>query len=475
MADVEGKDLAKYGLDKPAATVKLEVLGKGARPVEKGLKIGGPVDPMKPDGERFAQADGVTTVVVLGGPIAKRLLAEPVKFRERELANFVTADKLVVTRGGKDITYVKEGGAWKMQAPIAADAEDEGLRELTDTLARLRAEEIVAEKPGDLKPYGLDKPDRLRVFNGDREVLNLLVGAREKIGEAGKQKDGIRAYAKLEKGDLVVLLDMAQTAKVSAEYRKRSLWEPLDVAQANAIEVDTLEGPGAFRLMKGAVGWFDADKPGERVNNEFVAEFLDALAGLKAERFVEHSPTDSGKIYGLDPVQRTVTVRTQNGQARVLRLGRLDDSKRAYARVDGPGKPPIVLLSEPDTARMTRDRGGFLVNPPKPSDVKKDEPKKEPKKDDPKAEPKKGPEKMPEIKKEPEKKPEVKKEPEKMQEPKKDEPKKDSVKSPDVKKDELKKVEPKPTGPSKVEEKKAEPIKESGPKPRTTADPPKKP
>ena len=124
------------------------------------------------------------------------------------------------------------------------------------------AEEIVAEKPGDLKPYGLDKPERWRLFNGDKEVLNLLVGSREKIGEPGKQKNGFRAYAKLDKGDLVVLLDMALTSKLSAEYRKRALWDPLDVAQATSIEVETPEGRGSFKLVKGPLGWMDPLKPG---------------------------------------------------------------------------------------------------------------------------------------------------------------------------------------------------------------------
>src|SRR5262245_37687329 len=183
VADVEGKDLAKYGLDKPAATVKLDVIGKGAKSVEKSLKIGALVDPMKPDGERFAQAEGATTVVVLGTVVSKRLLAEPVKFRERNISSFVTADKVVVTRNGKDTTFVKTAGNWKMKEPVEADAEEEALRELHDALARLRAEEIVAEKPADLKPYGLDKPDRWRLYSGDKEVLNLLVGSKEKVGD----------------------------------------------------------------------------------------------------------------------------------------------------------------------------------------------------------------------------------------------------------------------------------------------------
>ncbi|MBO0699478.1 MAG: DUF4340 domain-containing protein, partial [Zavarzinella sp.] len=335
VADVEGKDLAKYGLDKPTAVVKLDVIGKGAKTVEKALKIGGPADPMKPEGDRYAQAEGATTVVVLSGNVAKRLLAEPIKFRDRNLASFVTADKVVVTRNGKDVTFTKAAGIWKMEQPVAADAEDEALRELHDMLARLRAEEIVADKPADLKQYGLDKPERWRLYSGDKEVLNLLVGSREKIGEPGKQKDGFRAYAKLDKGNLVVLLDMSLTAKLSAAYRKRALWEPLDVAQATTIEFDTPDGPGSFKLTKGPLGWMDVANPAERVSTEAVTDFLDAFAGLKAERYVEHNTTDAGKIYGLDPARRTVTVTTQNGQKRTLLLGRTDDQKRVYAKPEG--------------------------------------------------------------------------------------------------------------------------------------------
>ena len=386
VADVEGKDLPKYGLDKPAALLKLELIGKGGRPTEKALKIGGPVDAMKPDGERFAQVEGATTVVVLGGPIAKKLLAAPIKFRERALASFVTADKIVVSRDGKDATFVKAGGNWKMTAPVPADAEDEALRDLHDALARLRAEEIVAEKPADLKPFGLDKADRWRLFNGDKEVLNLLVGGRETIPAAGSPAAGGRAYAKVDKSDLVVLLDMSLTAKLATEYRKRALWEPLDVAQATTIAVDTTEGPGSFKLTKGPLGWTDAATPLQRLSNEAVTEFLDAFAGLKADRFVEHEVKDGTKIYGLDPPRKTITVSTQNGQKRVLLLGRLDDAKRAYAKLNDPTKKEVVRLSEGDTARVNRDRSGFALigekkdpEPKKLPDGKKDaEPKKDP-------------------------------------------------------------------------------------------------
>ena len=431
IADIEGKDLAKFGLAQPMATVRLEVIGKGAKTVEKTLKIGAPVDPAKPEGERFAQADGAGTVVVLSAFMSKKLLADPIKFRERNLASFVTADKAVITRGGKDTTFEKVGGIWKVRTPVAADAEDEGLRELLDLLARLRAEEIVAEKPADLKPYGLDQPERWRWFNGDKEVLSLLVGSREKTSDPKQPIETLRSYAKLEKSDTVVLLDMALSTKLRTEYRKRVLWEPLDVANASMISVDTAEGPGSFKLIKLPTGWIDPANMGEKIDTALVTDFLDAFAGLKAERFVEVDPKEGSKIFGLEPARKTVTVTTQGNQSRTLLLGRPDESKRVYAQAPENLRRDVFVLSPADTLKINRDRNGYLVNPPKeepkvePKKVepKKVEPKVEPKKTEPKVEPKAEPKKV-------EPKVEPKAEPKKVEpkvepkaEPKKTEPK----------------------------------------------------
>jgi hypothetical protein len=167
---------------------------------------------------------------------------------------------------------------------------------------------------------------------------------------------------------------MSLTAKLAAEYRKRALWESLDVAQATMIEVDTPEGPGSFQLLKGPAGWIDPQNPGERISSQEVTDFLDAFAGLKAERYVEYAATDGGKLYGLDPAKKTITVSTQSGQKRTLLLGRVDESKRVYAKLDGKDRKEVVVLSESDTRRINRDRSGFLQL------GKKEEPKAEPKK-----------------------------------------------------------------------------------------------
>jgi Domain of unknown function (DUF4340) len=387
IAAVDVKDLKPFGLEAPTAVLRLELTG-GDKASEKVLKVGQPVDAKEPGGERFAQVEGSTTVAVLPAALAKRLVAEPIKFRDRSLASFVNADKIQVEyqqpTGARKVTFVKGAGGWRMTEPLEADAEDEALRELHDSLARLRAEELVADKPANLQPYGLDQPRaRWKLFSGDREVLSLLVGQREKIGE--KKKDGFRAYAKLEKGDTVALLDMGLTSKLAADYRKRSLWEPLDVAQATELRIETADGPGSFILTKGPLGWIDPKNPADRLSTEAINDLLDALASLKAEQFVADKGADA-KLFGLAPARKTVTVSTQSGQKRTLLLGRLDESKRAYAKIDDPARADVFLLSERDTERINRDRGALSINPPK--EEKKDEPgkKEELKKEEPKKE-----------------------------------------------------------------------------------------
>ena len=177
---LDGKDLGKYGLDKPAAVVTFELIDqRRGKEVKRALKLGKPVDEKKPEGDRYAQVEGSPLVAVVGSPVARRLLGEPVRFLNRSLASFINADRIELTRGERKLVFQKDAG-WKLKSPVDADAEDESLRELHDTLARLRADDIVAEKPANLSEYGLDKPEFVwKLFAGDKELVSLLVGKRE--------------------------------------------------------------------------------------------------------------------------------------------------------------------------------------------------------------------------------------------------------------------------------------------------------
>lgn len=340
------KDLAPYGLDKPAATVTLKLEKDGKPAGAKVLSIAAPVatKPLSGD-ERFVRVEGVPLVAVL--PVGK-LLAEPLKFRDRPVARFADADRATLKHGSREVTFAKVDGTWKLTRPVSAEAEQSDLDDLINSVARLRADELVAEKPTDLKQYGLDAPEaEWRFFDGEKEVLHLLIGSRGPDG---------RVFARRAGGDSIVKLDAGLSAKLLAEYRKRAVFAGLDAAGVETLVV-TADGKSLV-LQKANNRWEAGGQPGRVVNESIVNEVLAALGGLKAERFVADQGADL-KLYGLDPPVRTLVARGRSGTPQTLYLGRREGgSKRVYARTL-EGKGEVIVLSEADSAKLMTELTAF--------------------------------------------------------------------------------------------------------------------
>jgi hypothetical protein len=349
-------DLKSFGLDTPAAVVRLQL--SGAKPSERVLRIGKSAEntPAAQRPDRFVQVEGSPVVGVIAGPLAEQLLAAPIRFRDHAVAQFADADKAVLERGPRKATFANVDGTWKLTEPVPAAAEQTEMEDFINAVARLRADEMVAEKPADLKPYGLDKPQaHWRFLSGTKEVLNLLVG--------GPDRTGRRCYAKLAAGDVVFLLDVQTTGRVLAEYRTRAVWPtPLDAAQVEGVRFDRPRNP--FALQKVDNVWQVAGKPGELVDVKAVNDALDALARLRVERYVLDKGADP-KLYGLDPPELVIEVQTRDGK-RALQIGRTEgESKRYYARVPDTDRSDVFVISEADGARIVRDLAAFTQKLPK--------------------------------------------------------------------------------------------------------------
>ncbi len=326
-----------------------------AKPETKLLKLGNPVDAARPDGERYATVEGPAgapvMVGVISGRLAQALLVDPLKFRDRTLAKVADANRVTIERGDRKVTFVLVGGIWKMTEPVAAEAEALELDDVVRTLSDLRADEWVAEKPGDMTPFGLDKPQASwKLFAGDKEVLSLVVGANE--------KNGPRAYARLEKGDLVAFLDPTTTTRVLGEYRKRAVWSDLDAAQIETLRVTT--GNATMAFQKTPTGWSDPAQPTDVVDVLKLSETLAVLASLKAERYVADKDAKLA-LYGLESPSWVVTV-TVRGVSKSLQLGGPvggTDGKQVYARL--PDQSAVFILSAADTAKLTRERAAYVI------------------------------------------------------------------------------------------------------------------
>jgi Domain of unknown function (DUF4340) len=349
VAAYQAKDLKPFGIDAPTAVVTWRLTGP--KPTERVLKIGKVVNEKSVEAappERYVMADDSSTVAVLDGALANRLLAGALQFRDHILARFADLDKAILERGPRKAVFAKVDGTWKLTEPLQADAEQTELEDLVNALARLRADELIAEKPTDLKPFGLDAPDaRWHFLLGDKELLGLAIGSFKK----NKHSEAPRCYAKLTNGDLVFLLDPGLTKKLLGEYRNRTVWTSLDSAQVDRIHFGYSQNP--FELEKTDNTWHVAGKPAADIKSEKVSETLDALSRLQVERYMVDKNADL-KLYGLEPPQFVLEVQSPSGK-KTLHIGRAEGtSKRHYARVPEPNRSDVFIISEADADKILR-------------------------------------------------------------------------------------------------------------------------
>jgi hypothetical protein len=352
IAAYPAKNLAPFGLDKPVVvTIKLA----GSKPAEHVVKVGKPVSAASTD--RFAQVDSGPAVAVLPAGLADRLTAGPIAFRDRNLARFADADTATLERGPRKATFRRVDGTWKLTEPLEGEAEHDEMDDFVNTLARLRADALVAEKPNpaDLSKYGLEKPEaRWRLAAGDKEVLNIALGNAEDHMQ--------RRYARLAGRDLVFLLDPKLSAKALGEFRPRTVWNPsLDASQVESLRFGWARNP--FVLEKGdGSTWQVAGKSQIKVNTETVNEVLAALAKLKLARYVLDKGADP-RLFGLDKPELVLEVLTRNGK-RTLEVGNFaEGTKSRYARIPGPERSDVFLVDEADCARIFLDTVGFTRPP----------------------------------------------------------------------------------------------------------------
>ncbi|HEV3236970.1 MAG TPA: DUF4340 domain-containing protein, partial [Gemmataceae bacterium] len=347
VAAYPAKDLKDFGWDMPGTVLTIKVAGLDGKPGEKVLNLGKAAD--EKSGDRFAQAAGSQAVVVLPGSLVKQLTAAPLAFRDRKLVRFADADKLILERGSRKAVFAKVDGTWKLTEPAEAQAEQGDLEEFINEAARLQADELVAEKPADLKPFGLDKPElHWRFLSGDKTVLNLAVGAKDKTGN--------RVHSKLGDDNLVFLLKPSMTAKVKAEYRNRAIWPSApDAAQVEGLNYGFAKNP--FILEKAGGSWLVLGKPDIKLDAKAVNDTLSAIAGLKVDQFVVDKDADL-QLFGLDKPTLTLDIQTPTGKKTLL-IGRQEGgSNRYYAQIPEK-KGEVFVLAEADASRIVRDLAAF--------------------------------------------------------------------------------------------------------------------
>jgi Domain of unknown function (DUF4340) len=352
------KGLARFGLDKPA--FKITVAVKDAKP--HVLEIGNHVE--SGEGGRYARLGDGDAVFVLSEKLTGPLRKDPFDLLDKNLLtlNPGAIQRIRFQGTASPFTLEAKKDRWQvLDSPAPAfNAEDEAVKSALGSWRLLRADKIVAVGPKiDWASYGLDKP-------AATITVSLKPGETEKASEhviaLGKQAEGGGRFVRVDKKDVVAVLDAHAIEVLQPRY--------LDFVDLRALKYDGDAVTVIERKMKDADleltrredNWL-ITKPGTRDADVLtINDLLKKTSGLRAKRIAAY-PAKDLQAYGLDKPAAIVTLllETDNNPSKhVIKVGNLtkDKTKRdtdeRYAMIDD--RPTVIVLP----AELSR----HLVAPP---------------------------------------------------------------------------------------------------------------
>jgi Domain of unknown function (DUF4340) len=170
----EAADLAQYGLDKPASTVRI---GSGSS--QAALLIGKAAT----EGNVYAKDQSRPAVFTLESSLVDELKKEAGEYRQKDLfdARGFNTTRVEIARGGQTVAFEKskvkdkdgkEEEKWKQVAPVAKDVDGAKVESLLTAITGARADSFVADAAAQPAKTGLDKPEltvTLKFDDGKKE------------------------------------------------------------------------------------------------------------------------------------------------------------------------------------------------------------------------------------------------------------------------------------------------------------------
>ena len=203
--DRPGKDLKRYGLDKPKVKLSLRAKDGTTYTILVGKKEKRKVKKQWGEGEEeqeicYAMLEGRPEVLLVEANFLDDLDKDLMALRDKHVVEF-DRDKVVGIKvqqqKGVNFTLAKRGDQWYIDAPQPGKAKQTKVDDILWDLEDLETSEFI-EKPEDLKQYGLAVPATV-------VTLQMSDGDQIKIYFGYKTSDG-RYYCKTNKSDTVYVV-----------------------------------------------------------------------------------------------------------------------------------------------------------------------------------------------------------------------------------------------------------------------------
>lgn len=221
---------------------------------------------------------------------------------EREVAQKKLLDidrdqvvKLALDSSKGKIELTKTSEKWTLSAPLKGDADAPTVEGVVGALVGAEVKKTVEEKPGDLKPFGLDPPETTVVVTLDGgETRKLSFGKKTPIGGA--------AYAR--RGDepaVLLTTDAVRTGvqKDLSELRDKTVLGFVD-ADVKEITIRGVEGAPTV-LHKNGNDWMLVAPISAKADTAQVRSLLASLHSLRATAFVDDAGSPPDAKYLLTP------------------------------------------------------------------------------------------------------------------------------------------------------------------------------
>ena len=272
---------APFGLDPARITVAFVVTGEST---PRQLRIG---NKTPTGGDLYAQVDGAQAVFLIGGYLEDTFNKSPFDLREKSVLTFSRdgADALAITRGTSRVALTKSGSDWRVSAPMNAAADFTAVDGIIGRLFQARMAGLVtADGTGNLRDYGLDRPQAVVTVGSGSAQAELAIGA--------SAEDETLVYARDLSRPLVFTIEktlLDELTKTPDDLRTKDVFG-FRSFNASAFEITSSGTTYTFTKAAGegenAAGVWSMTSPTSKVPDATkMTDLLTTTSNLRAESF----------------------------------------------------------------------------------------------------------------------------------------------------------------------------------------------
>ena len=256
-----------------------------------------------PQGGRvFARRESEPVMLEMHAEIAQQLAPDPMLFRSRKILSFVRFDaRRLLTND--EVAVKGEGDTWKLEKPIAIDADADVMDKLLGALGDLRAEKFVATPP-------------------QKDIRKLTVTVEPPAGAKGEKPKSETHTVEIAAdciaradGGPAFMVQKEHCGELRAHLATRKL---LSLAEDKLTGLEIQRGAKKESAEKRGPAWYLGDS---RVDQSKIDSLVSLLRGLSAQDAVAYGPANIPAKVQLrvktDGAPDAVLIVAADGRARV--------------------------------------------------------------------------------------------------------------------------------------------------------------